>query len=235
MPLSRPVGFCKHWGEHRLLHHNVNDAPRSGRPKKLSSEQIDTVITALSQGWVLLGANEAKRLPYSSWSDFITNCPAARTVLATTGVTPRHLLRACQATLPTLKRVKIQLRVWLKPATRAERIATSQILLGKADEWFQSVVWVDAKTLYICPKSAFAWVNTADMMSHQMLVREDRRIRTKPSQMVKIKFYIAVNALCGPVTMVFTTGTTGMSADRVNPPYTVSLTYGRGSLSHFAV
>ena len=81
------------------------------------------------------------------------------------------------------------------------------------------MVWVDAKTLYICPESAFAWMNTADMMAHSMLGREDRRIRTKPSQLVKIKFYIAVSALVGPVCLVFTTGTTNMPANRVTPPY----------------
>ena len=235
MPLTRPKEYCVKWGLRRLETHNVNDAPRTGRPRKVSKEQIDTLITALSQGWLLMGVHEAKRLPYSSWAHFCKNCPAAITVLQSTGVTPRHLLRACQATLPTLKRAKIQLRVWLKPATKAERVATSQILLGKTFEWFKSVVWVDAKTLYICPKSAHAWINTADMMAHSMLVREDRRIKTKTSQVVKIKFYIAVNALCGPVTMVFTTGTTGMRADRVNPPYTVSLTYGREHLSYRGV
>ena len=224
MPLSKPAQYCKKWGCRRLETHTVNDAPRSCRPKKLTRDGIDQVITALSQGWVLMGANEPKKMPYSSWSQFCRMCPTAIRVLQATGVTRRHLLRACQATLPSLKRKKIQLRVWLKPETKAERVATSQHLLGKTKEWFESVVWVDAKTLYICPKSAFAWINTADMMAHSMLVREDRRVRTKPSQLVKLKFYIAVSALVGPVCLVFTTGTTGMPANRVNPPYTVSLT-----------
>jgi hypothetical protein len=231
----RPKIYCEFWGKRRLTTHNVADAPRSGAPRRLSQQQIDVAITALSQGWLLLGANEATRKPYSSWLDFCTNCPTASNILQSTGVHPRHLLRACKATLPTLKRAKIQLRVWLKPATKAERVSKSQTLLGMTDGWFQSVVWVDAKTLYISPKSAFAWINTADMMAHSMLVREDRRIKPKPSQMVKIKFYIAVNAMYGPVAMVFTTGTTGMTADRANPPYTVSLTYDRGALLYFAL
>lgn len=207
----------------------MNDRARSGRPKRLSPEQVDAVITSLSQGVVLLGAHEAKRLPYSSWAKFCTTSPVAIKVLEESRVTPRHLLRACKATLPALKRVKIQLRVWLKPDTKAERVATCEILKDKAEEWFNSVVWVDAKTLYICPTSAYAWINTADMLGHSMLVREDRRIKPKPSQMVKVKFYVAVNALAGPVALVFTTGTTGMRADRVQPPYLVSLTYGRDS------
>ena len=218
MGLSRPAAYCQKWGERRLQTHTVADAPRSGAPKKLKEEHVDAVITSLSFGYIRLDTSGPTRVPFSSWSFFTNNDPTAVSVLASTGVTPRHLLRACQATLPTLKRKKIQLRVWLRPATKAERVADSQTLLGKTDRWFFSVVWVDAKTLYINPTTAYAWVNTADMAGHK-LEREDRRVRPKKSLAVKLKFYIAVNALYGPVALVWVTGTTGMAADRLPIPY----------------
>lgn len=218
MGLSRPAAFCQKWGERRLQTHTVDDAPRSGRPKQLSEQHVDAVITALSYGYLRLDSTGPTRVPFSSWSFFTNYDPTAISVLSATKVTPRHLLRACLATMPTLKRKKIQLRVWLRPATKAERVADCQNLLGKTDRWFQSVIWVDAKTLYINPTTAYAWVNTADMAGHT-LEREDRRVRPKPSQAVKLKFYIAVNALMGAVALVWVTGTSGLTAARLPIPY----------------
>lgn len=222
--LSHPTRFCQTWGERRLNTGTVTDAPRSGRPKKLSQAWVDRVITALSHGYERIDTTGTKRLPYRTWSQFCRESPVAAACLGATKVTPEHLLRVCMQTLPTLKRVKIQFKVWLKPAVKAQRIADSTTLLSKPSSWFKAVVWLDAKTLYINPTSCYAWINTATMSPHE-LTREDKRVRARGKELVKLKFYIAVNALCGPVKLVWVTGTTGMAYDRNQVPYLVRLAF----------
>lgn len=216
--LPRANRFCRRWGERRIATGGVGDAPRSGRPKKLTEEWVDACITALSQGYERMDASGPKRVPFRTWTQFCQNCPTAIACLAATGVIAAHLLRACMLALPTLKRVKIQVRVWLKPEIKQQRVTVSNLLLAKPVEWFNAVVWLDCKTLYINPTSSFAWVNTAAMSPHD-LVREDRRCRARGKELVRLKFYIAVNALLGPVALIWVTGTTGLTYDRRPPPY----------------
>ena len=218
--VSRPVRFCCYWGERRIESGSVKDRPRAGRPKKLTSVWVDAVLTDLSKGYARDDSTGRKLVPYRSWSQFCCNSPVADACLSTTRVTPRHLLRVCLAALPTLKRVKIQLRVWLKPVTKQARVDECEKLLLKSVDWMDAVIWCDGKTLYINPTTAYAWVNTADMSPHD-LVREDRRVRVRGGDQVKLKFYIAVNAKVGPVKLVWVTGTTELTADRVSPPYQV--------------
>lgn len=121
------------------------------------------------------------------------------------------------ATVPTLKRVKIQVKVWLKPEIKSQRVAAAAKLLDLPPAWFESVVWLDCKTMYINPSSYYAWVDTATMSPHD-LVKEDKRCRARGKELVKLKFYIAVNAKCGPVALVWVTGTSGLAYDRFPPP-----------------
>lgn len=65
--------FCKKWGEHRLQYHNVQDLPRSGRPQKLSSQQVKNCITVLTKNRVV----GTKKEPYRSWRHFTRNNPVA--------------------------------------------------------------------------------------------------------------------------------------------------------------
>lgn len=216
--LARPAEFCRTWGQRRIATGAVEDAPRSGRPRKLTAAWIDQCITALSHGYIRLETRGPKRVPFRSWAQFCQWSPVAMACLQATGVTSAHLLRACQLSLPTLKRVKIYIRVWLAPATKAARVADATTLLAKHPDWFKAVVWVDAKTLYINPKSTYAWVNTADMSPND-LIREDRRYKARGKELVKLRFYLAVNALCGPVALIWTTGTTGLKSDRLPIPF----------------
>lgn len=217
-PLAKPVDYCRKWGQRRMATGCVADAPRAGRPKQLTTDWIDNLITALSQGYIRIETTGPKRVPFRTWSQFCQWSPIARACLEVTKVTSAHLLRACQLSLPTLKRVQIHLKVWLAPATKAARVAASTKLLTKHADWFKSVVWVDAKTLYINPKNTYAWVNTAAMSPHEF-VREDKRFRARGKELIRLKFYIAVNALCGPVSLIWVTGTTGLKSDRLPIPF----------------
>ena len=195
----------------------MEDAARSGRPKKLTEEWVDSCITALSHGYEMETTTGTKRVPYRTWAQFCQNCPTAMQCLEATGVTPAHLLKTCLATLSSLKRVKIQVKVWLKPEIKAQRMAAAAKLLELPPAWFEGVVWLDCKTMYINPTSFYAWVDTATMSPHD-LVKEDKRCRARGKELVKLKLYIAVNALCGPVALVWVTGTTGLAYDRFPPP-----------------
>ena len=215
--VPRPERFCRRWGERRLATGGVEDAVRSGRPKKLTEEWVDRVITALSQGYEMPTSTGTKTVPYRTWTQFCQNSTVAMECLEATGVTPAHLLKICQLTLPTLKRVKIQVKVWLRPEIKAQRVAAATKLLDLPSSWFESVVWMDCKTMYINPTTYYAWVDTATM-SPNSLVKEDKRCRARGKELVKLKFYIAVNALYGPVALIWVTGTTGLAYDRLAPP-----------------
>jgi len=215
--VPRPERFCRRWGERRLASGGVEDAPRSGRPNKLTEDWVDRCITALSHGFEMPTSTGTKTVPYRTWSQFCQNDPTALECLEETGVTPAHLLRTCVATVPTLKRVKIQVKVWLKPEIKSQRVAAAAKLLDLPPAWFESVVWLDCKTMYINPTNYYAWVDTATMSPHD-LVKEDKRCRARGKELVKLKFYIAVNAKCGPVALVWVTGTSGLAYDRFPPP-----------------
>lgn len=215
--LSRPARFCKKWGTRRMCTGDVHDAPRSGRPRQLTQEWLDQCITALSAGYPRTDATGIKMVPYRTWSQFCKNSPTAQACLEATRVTPAHLLKACMKALPTLKRVKIELKVFLKPENKAARVAACETLLAKTADWFDAVVWLDCKTMYINPTTSYAWVNTA-AMSPNDLVREDRRVNARGKELVKLKFYIAVNAKLGAVALVWVTGTKGLKYDRRPPP-----------------
>lgn len=216
--LAKAADYCRRWGQRRIATGGVMDAPRSGRPKQLTADWIDTCITALSHGYIRLEARGPKRVPFRSWAQFCLWSPIARDCLRHTGVTSAHLLRACQLSLPTLKRVKIHIRVYLPPASKAARVADATWLLAKHPDWFKAVVWIDAKTLYINPRDTYAWVNTADMSPND-LIREDKRYKARGKELIKLRFYVAVNALCGPVALIWTTGTTGLRSDRLPIPF----------------
>ena len=216
--LAKPARFCKKWGDKRISSGDVHDAPRSGRPKQLTQDWLDQCITALSAGYGRMDSTGIKMVPYRTWTQFCRISPTALACLQATRVTPAHLLRACMQALPTLKRVKIQVRVWLKPDTKAARVAACETLLAKAAAWFDAVIWLDCKTLYINPTTSYAWVNTATMSPND-LVREDKRVNARGKELVKLKFYIAVNAKLGPVALVWVTGTKGLKHDRRPPPF----------------
>ena len=62
----KPAEFCLTCGLPKATHTNITDLPLSGRPPKLSTQQLEEAFTALIKGRPLGGDKE----PYSNWPHF---------------------------------------------------------------------------------------------------------------------------------------------------------------------
>lgn len=214
---SNHARFIRRWGIQRAVSFHLEDDKHTGSPRRLSAAHVEEALQGLLEGEQKGDTREA----WASFAEYCRKSAVAADVLAGSGVTEKHLLRALKAALPTLKRVRIEVRVFLSPETKQARVDAAKELLEKPKEWFDATVWADAKVLYVCPKSRKAWVDTATFDENDTVV-EDKRAAAKGKQLIKLKLYLAVNSLVGAVHLVYVTGTTGLRADRVDPPYTVS-------------
>jgi hypothetical protein len=209
--------LIRRWGIQRSLVFHIRNAERTGRPSRLSPENVDECILALVEGQ----QTEEGAKPYESFAAFCRDSPIALEVLAGSKVTEKHLLRTMKAVLPTLQRIPIEIRVFLTAENKEARVQAAKAMLRKPQKYFKATIWADAKVLYAQPKSRKAWVDTAKFSEDDTVV-EDKRLKKKQSDYIKLKFYLAVNSELGAVHLKFVTGTTGMKGDRQDPPYLVS-------------
>lgn len=216
--VSCQAKFCKKWGEHRLQYHNVLDRPRSGRPPKLSTQQVKQCITALTKNRVV----GTKKEPYQSWKQFTRSNPVAVKIIEEAKVTACQLRRRCKAEKPSLVRRKVYLKPYLDEEHRAKRVAACKLLLRQPDHMFNATCFTDHKKFWVNPVAKYAWIDRDTYEGP--LIKEDRRLLKTKDYNIKINYSITVNPLAGPVNFTILTGTTGYPGDRVDPPFLVSHT-----------
>lgn len=215
-PIKATAKFCKKWGEHRLQYYNVSDRPRSGRPPKLSSQQVEQCITALTKDRVVGTDKE----PYRNWKAFTRSNPVAIEILKSSQVSAVQLRRRCKAVKPSLGRVKIKRKPYLSEQHKENRVTACKQLLRQPDYKFNATCYTDSKKFYINPVDKHAWIDRATYTGP--LVVEDRRLLKTKDYNIKINYSITVNPLVGAVHFAPLTGTTGYRGDRVDPPFLVS-------------
>lgn len=144
--------------------------------------------------------------PYSSLGQLATECAPWREVMEETGVTAGTVLRAVRKAHPGFGYVMLRPRPKLTSANRDARLGAAYAGADLTSRELELTVFIDAKTFFAEPPTgARGWVD----------VSKDRTCPALPAvkhkgRGMKACVYGAVNALLGPVLLVFVTGTAGL-------------------------
>lgn len=199
-------GYVKTWGP-RLGRDGVVEsrARASGRRSKLTTRQV----AACFEECVGVAVEEGR--PCASVLEFARRSPAVAARLAAAGVTARTLTRRMKKDFPTFKYIKLRGRRPFTPAQLGERRRVCTAHLAAGLEVLRRTVWIDQKTFYFTKETVRGWVDAGKQDTYP---RPTSKAKYKGKD-IKLKYYIAVNALLGPVALVFTTGSSGRGADHV--------------------
>lgn len=208
-----PRSFIAYWRHQQQQHNSVKGhASNSGRNSLLSKAQAKRCLD-IALNW----RKDGRSGPYRCVQDLINKAPAVRKIMESSGASPRTLTRAMKSLCPTFGYKKLTVKAKLTTKHREARVAVCQKNLQVSDDTLQTVVWIDAKTMYMNITDRYGWVDTAEDD-----IFETHRPASRKSNIIKLKYYIAVNARLGAVKLVFYTGTTGMPAERDGKTYLVS-------------
>lgn len=215
MPLW-PERAIRRWGEQlRNAKHVWGGQHRSGRKSKLSTAQVTQLIKQLL-GWREAGLTA----PYPSIRRFCIDNPVAKKIKATAQVSTKTIYRQLKAELPSLGHAKLTVKTQLTAKQKEARVSACRRLVRKSLKDLEWVVWVDAKTLYVNLKHRHGWIDRASDTPEDHVL-EHKLVGRITSSTVQIRYYAAVNAKVGTVSLHFITGTTGMSASRDGKDYKV--------------
>ncbi len=207
-----PRSFTTYWRDHHKKHNSVKGcASNSGRRPKLSQQQVKRCLN-IALNW----RKDGRSGPYRSVHDLIDKNPAVKSIVESSGASAITLTRAMKRLCPTFSYKKLTVKAKLTAQHKADRVVVCKKNLQVSDDTLETVVWIDAKTMHMNITDRYGWVDTAEED-----IFETHRPATRKSNIIKLKYYIAVNARLGAVKLVFCTGTTGMPAERDGKTYLV--------------
>jgi hypothetical protein len=213
LQLKRVDLFITKWGIKFDLKGNVKDGHRSGRPRKLRPKQLKTCLTAFKAG-MKVGGQQKK---FTSIREGVAHSAVLRNACNEHSIQPRNLLRMLTDADKTLKKVSRIVRPLFTNAQKLQRKELATTLYEKPRSYFNRIFFIDAKKIVVQPPSSIkVWVDT----TAPSLVLTDPRA-SKGKKGVVLNFYACVNAMEGPVSLVFTTGSTGIKGFN-NQVYKVS-------------
>ena len=182
---------------------NLRHPGSGGRPPKVTAADARLAVDLVWRGYV----SEGRRVWYRSIRHALAQCAALRQLLARCGCSVRTLQRAMKAAEPECRRRRLVVKRVLTPANRNQRLAVARHLRANwGPQRLLRVFWVDAATIYVVPKGMLAYAPPSAARD----VVADPRLPSHSSNVLKLRFYMCVSAIGGPVALVFTTGTTGL-------------------------
>lgn len=214
LKVPKAVGaFVKRWGTYFLKHkHTDGNASNSGRKPKISKQAARTLVAELKK-WPQFN----RTAPFESLRELQLTSPKARAILEATAASHSTIVRAMKKVEPELQYRHLCVKQKLTSKQREERVRVAEEHLAESDSKLETVVFIDAKTMYMHISSVHGWV-----ISSQEVPYETTRPKSKQKP-ITLKYYIAVCGRVGGVLMQFYTGTTGMPANRdPNHVYLVS-------------
>lgn len=205
LKLPRAVGaFVKRWGVYYLKHkHTDGSASNSGRKPKISMQAARQLVSEMKR-WQQLKRNA----PFSSVRELQLHSPKAKAILEATQASHSTTIRAMKRADPELQYRHLCVKQKLTSKQKEERVRVAQEHLAESDSKLETVVFIDAKTMYMHISSVHGWVNFKKETPY-----ETTRPKSKQKP-ITLKYYIAVCARAGGVLLQFYTGTTGMPANR---------------------
>lgn len=174
----------------------------AGRPAQLSPWHVDKAYKA-----ALAWKQQGRDRPYPSTDDLADLCPGFRQVLEETGVAASTLIKRIQQLYPHFHRAKLKARHVLTVAEMASRVIICKQLVSMERRVLLRVVFLDMKTIWMWEKNAYGWIDTSKRAQFDAI----KPLRDQ-GQVMRLKYYGAVNVLLGPFFIWFVTGTTGITA-----------------------
>lgn len=185
---------------------------QSGRKPKISKQAARTLVAELEK-WPQFN----RTAPFESLRELQLTSPKARAILEATAASHSTIVRGMKKVEPELQYRHLCVKQKLTSKQREERVRVAEEHLAESDSKLETVVFIDAKTMYMHISSVHGWV-----ISSQEVPYEATRPKSKQKP-ITLKYYIAVCGRAGGVLMQFYTGTTGMPANRdPNHVYLVS-------------
>lgn len=219
LPMPRaPKKMVYKWGKQLQQKGHVRPShQKAGRKSKLPKEQVSQLVTELL-GWRKAGLTA----PYPSIRRFCIDNPFAKKTKKAAGCSTKTVWRQLKAEVPSLGRARLRVKPKLKPMHKLKRVLACKRLLRIPLRDLEWVVWVDAKILYVDLKYRHGWIDKHSTTPEDNVL-EHNLAQVPASRRVQIRYYAAVNAKVGKVSLIFITGTTGMTAQRDGLNYKVSV------------
>jgi hypothetical protein len=201
--------FVQRWGNAFQKTGSVADAAGRGRKPKVPHHVLVMAADAFKAGWcndtgesfyytsIMEALDGMMAHPYLVWVKQSFNV----------GNDYHTLLRHMMEVDADLCHAKRSAKHKFSPEQKQKRIAYCQGWLAKGPavllSELLSVVWIDSKKGFVGCTGEWVWT------SRETTYQPDFPVDPKLFGKVALNFYIAVNALIGPVSLVFVSGTTG--------------------------
>jgi transposase len=200
--VSRPDKFVATWGPRFSETGTVKNAPKAGRPHKLLREQLQHCCTVFKKGY----NDNGKYKPFLSINHALACVQYLKTICNEYEILPKDLLAMMRRFDKNLKKRRLHFRGPFSQKIKQARVQIARTLYYKPKQYFDRVFWIDAKKIHVVPGGVSGWVDAAA----EDYVIEDKRCTHGSASGKKMQFYCCVNAMVGPVCMVYVTGTTGL-------------------------
>lgn len=209
-PLERPANawdYIPYWVRHWKAHSSVVSEPRPGQPALMSNDEADECIRLLQNGYSKAGG--ARRL-FRSVRQALEKNKRLAELADKWGYSHRSLLRRLKARDPHLHRSTLRYCRRMASAIKRGRVDYCQKLVAMGGEslrrYLARVVWVDAKKLFVVPKSHLVYAPSGAGKRSTLLVADDR-LAGNQFQTRKIHYYAAVNQVLGACHFKICSGT----------------------------
>lgn len=195
---------------------SVEDAKRSGRPRKATTQHTAEAKEVIRRGYT---AEDGRQLYYRSMAHAVQEELKLRSLMQETAIrSPRTLQRAVQKDYPQIKRRRLRTHKALTDEQKAARIECAtdvQEIFSTVRNAKQRVIWIDSKVYTVeAVGSDYYLVDTSEPY---IAVETDQPLTRKQQ---KINAYIAVSWF-GPVGLYVVTGSSWLPPG--HPTYKVSL------------
>ena len=171
----------------------------SGRKRKVPDDVAQRALDILWKGYT----SEGHQRWFTSIDAACTASPRLRAITAKYKCTARTLLAAMRRIKGGCYRRRVVVKRPHKPANKLHRLDSCTKLLSWSRTRLRHTFWIDAATIWMCPKSRQVYAPPDGP-----LVCTDDRAPANSAELRKLKFYICINAILGPVALCYITGTT---------------------------
>lgn len=196
--------FIRDWVKAFKTKYSVATPVSPGRPSSVPPEEAKRAVEILWAGYVA----EGKHLHYRSIKQAVGQNKDLKAITTKYKIEPETLLRQMVKVEPACRRRRQVIKRLLSVENRRERREACKKLLLWPIEQLRRTFWIDAATIYVVPKAQRVY---APPDAH--LVLTDDRLPSHSTQLKKLKFYICINAIVGPVALKFVTGTSELHTD----------------------
>lgn len=201
---TNPARFIRIWVAAMEQRFSVATPSSPGRKSTIPPAAAERAVELVWQGY----ESEGQPRYFRSIQQALSRCRELAAIKKQYGVSARTLLRHMAAVEPALRRRRLAVKRLLSDENRQARRDICRRLLLWPVEQLQRVFWIDAATIYVVPKSQLVYAPPAAHM-----VVTDARLPSHSSNLLKLKFYICINAVAGAVALKFVTGTTDLEGD----------------------